>query len=236
MTHGLALPPIALLFDLDGTLVDSLPDLAASLNALLAEAGRHTLSESAVAAMVGNGVEKLVERGWAATGPVAGDQLKTLTQRFRQLYERDPVAHTRVYDGVIPVLDYFHHHHHPMAVVTNKPEAPALVILKRLGLRRFFSVVIGGDSTPYLKPDPAPLQEAMARLGVSPLGDPQAIMIGDSRADVAAARAAGIPVIVTATGYRSESFHALGADRTITTFADLPDAVATCLMAGFLPG
>lgn len=212
--------PIALLFDLDGTLVDSLPDLAAALNVLVAEQGRPALSEDAVAAMVGNGVEKLVERAWAATGQPAGTALKALTNRFREIYFRDPVAHTRLYPQVLEIVRHFASHGHPMAVVTNKPLAPTEVILQKLGLAEFFPVVIGGDSTPFLKPAAEPIVAAMRGLQVM-----TAVMIGDSPADVGAARAAGIPVIALSGGYRSVAADTMQADALIDGFDELPAAL-----------
>lgn len=212
--------PVALLFDLDGTLIHSLPDLAAGINAVLTEEGRAALSVEAVGSMVGNGVEVLVERVWKATGTPAGEDLPSLVERYLAHYNRDPVALTRPYPGVVETLSQLADAGHPLAVVTNKPEASTRLILDRLDLTRLFGAVIGGDTTPHLKPHPEPLHEAQRRLGVD-----HAVMVGDSPADIGAARAAGVPSVAVTYGYRTVSLEALGGDRQIETFAALPEAL-----------
>lgn len=178
--------PKALIFDLDGTLVDSVPDLAAAANRLLAELGRPGLATAAIAAMVGDGVAKLVERVLAAQQPAMATS-PALVARFGTFYEADIVTRTRPYPGVVEGLAALAAEGVALAVCTNKLGHATKVVLGALDLARFFAVVVGGDSLPRHKPDPAPLRFALARLGVDATA---AAMLGDHRNDVLAARAA----------------------------------------------
>lgn len=223
-----ALPAPALLFDLDGTLVHSVPDLRVAANKILAEDGRRALSDSEVQGMVGNGVRKLVERCYRATGGLPGDDaddaaLDILVPRFMAHYDAHPADLTRPFDGVAEALESLRAAGHPMAVVTNKPTEAAAAILDRLALAPFFEVLIGGGSTAFLKPHPAPVLAALRSLGTAP---ERAIFIGDSENDVGAARAAGMAVICLSFGYRHCPAADLGGDLLIDTFPALPDAVA----------
>jgi phosphoglycolate phosphatase len=208
----------ALLFDLDGTLVDSAPDLAAAANRLLAELGRAPLSEAEITAMVGDGVGKLVERALAArqAGKAA---LAPAIARFTALYEADATTLTRPYPGVREGLTALARAGAALAVCTNKAELTTRAVLDRLGLAQFFPVVLGGDSLPTRKPDPAPLIAALERLGVAPT---DAAMIGDHRNDVLAAQAGGIVAIFARYGYGLASLGKLRPDAMIDCFADLP--------------
>jgi phosphoglycolate phosphatase len=211
----------AILFDLDGTLVDSVPDLAAAANALLAELGRPALSLAQVTGMVGDGAPKLVERALAASG--AGDMpLRAAIERFLALYEADPTRLTRPYDSVPAVLEALAAAGWCLGVCTNKPERATRAVLAGLDLERFFAVVLGGDSGPTRKPDPGPLRLALNRLGSMP---GSAAMIGDHRNDVAAARAAGMPVIFARYGYGAATLADLAPDAFIDRFAELPQAL-----------
>lgn len=211
----------AILFDLDGTLVDSVPDLAAAVNALLAEFGRPALSLAQVTGMVGDGAAKLVERALAASG--AGDMpLSPALDRFLALYEVDPTRLTRPYDGVPAVLDELAAAGWRLGVCTNKPERATRAVLAGLDLDRFFPVVLGGDSGPTRKPDPGPLRTALGRLGSAP---GSAAMIGDHRNDVAAARAAGVPVVFARYGYGATTLAGMTPDAFIDRFAELPHAL-----------
>ena len=214
MTHA------ALLFDLDGTLVDSVPDLAAAVNKLLAELGRPALGEARIAAMVGDGVAKLVERALAASG--AGIPLPAALDRFLAFYEAEPTRLTRPYPGVPGVLAELAAAGWRLAVCTNKPERATRAVLGGLGLDRFFGVVLGGDSLAARKPDPAPLLLALDRLGSA---SADAAMIGDHRNDVLAARAAGMPVIFARYGYGAATLGHEAPDAVIDSFATLPAAL-----------
>jgi phosphoglycolate phosphatase len=209
------------LFDLDGTLVDSLGDLAAAVNALLAELGRTPLGRAAVAGMIGDGVAALVERALAASGGPAAAGGAPLT-RFRTFYEAEPTRLTRPYPGVATMLASLARAGVAMAVCTNKPEQVTHNVLDGLGLGGFFAVVLGGDSLPVRKPDPGFLAAALDRLGAAP---EDAVMVGDHRNDVLAAHGAGIKAIFARYGYGAASLGALQPDAVIERFAELPGAL-----------
>jgi len=150
--------PTAIVWDLDGTLVDSAPDLASALNTVLDKRGFFTLSITEVRAMIGNGVPKLVERGFNAVG-VRPDQLQLdeLIAMFVKAYKACATDNTRPYPGVVEALQAIHGMNIPMGVCTNKPEAFTRQILEGLGLANYFSNVVGGDTTSTRKPDPQPV-------------------------------------------------------------------------------
>jgi phosphoglycolate phosphatase len=208
----------ALLFDLDGTLVDSVGDLAAAVNALLGELGRAPLSETAITAMVGDGVTALVERALAASGGPAPTGTAPVA-RFAALYEAHATRLTRPYSGVVTVLAGLAGTGIAMAVCTNKLERVARQVIDGLGLGAFFPLVLGGDSLPFRKPDPRFLRAALDRLGAAPA---RAAMVGDHRNDVLAAQAAGLKAIFASYGYGGASLGALRPDAVIDHFADLP--------------
>ena len=211
----------AILFDLDGTLVDSVPDLAAAVNALLAELGRPALGLPQVTGMVGDGTSALVARALTASG--AGDTpLRAALDRFLALYEAEPTRLTRPYAGVPRVLDELAAAGWRLGVCTNKPERATRAVLAGLDLERFFQVVLGGDSGPTRKPDPGPLRAALERLGSAP---GNAVMIGDHRNDVLAAQAAGMPVVFARWGYGAATLAGLEPDAAIERFTELPEAL-----------
>ena len=213
-----------LLCDLDGTLVDSVPDLADALSALLREAGRRALSETEVKTMVGDGVAVLVERGFAATGGAPGrEALAAQTARYVALYETRMTARTRPYPGALEALSALRAEGWRLGVCTNKPAHASRAIVAALGMGDLIEAVAGGDSFPVKKPDPGHILRLLETMGAAP---DRAVMLGDSRNDVAAARAAGVPVIAVAHGYGSIPAHELGADRVIAHFAELPGALA----------
>ncbi|HWG79176.1 MAG TPA: phosphoglycolate phosphatase [Stellaceae bacterium] len=211
----------AILFDLDGTLVDSVPDLAAAVNGLLAELDRPALGLAQVTSMVGDGTSALVERALAASG-AAGTPLRAAHDRFLALYEADPTRLTRPYPGVPAVLDQLAAAGWRLGVCTNKPERATRAVLTGLDLDGFFAVVLGGDSGPTRKPDPGPLHAALGRLGSAP---GNAAMIGDHRNDVVAAQAAGMPVVFARYGYGAATLAGLTPDAGIDRFAELPQAL-----------
>jgi phosphoglycolate phosphatase len=218
----------AVLFDLDGTLVDSLPDLAAAVNALLRELGRPALDDAAVARMIGDGVPKLVERALAASD-VRDIPLSAAIERFRAFYEADPTRLTRPYPDVAAVLLFLTREHRPLAVCTNKVQQATRAVLEGLGLAPFFAQVVGGDVLPRHKPDPAQLLFALERLGIAPA---EAAMVGDHRNDVLAARAAGTRAIFAAYGYGQASLGDLEPDATIDRFSDLPATLRSLAAQG----
>jgi len=214
----------AVVFDLDGTLIDSAPDLRVALNKLLAEHGRPPISVQQVKMMVGDGAAKLVERGFAATGSApAFDQLPALTTAFLGFYEGNSADLTRPYPGVMVTLAALKARGLALGVCTNKPEAATREILQDLDMDEFFGAVLGGDSIDGArKPDPRLLQGVLDMLGV---GSGQAVMVGDAANDIGAARALGIPAIAVSYGYTRIPVHELGADMVIAEFSQLDAAL-----------
>jgi phosphoglycolate phosphatase len=203
-----------LLLDLDGTLVNSLPDLAAAANRLLRARGLAALSESEVATMVGDGVARLVERAFAARGatPDAG-----AVAEFSADYLAHAADATRPYPGVTEGLRGLAAEGWRLAVCTNKLERAARALLATLGLAPLFAAIGGGDSFPVRKPDPAHLLATLRAAGGEPA---HAVMAGDHANDVAAARGAGLPCVFAAWGYGPPAM-AEGAAATASDFAEL---------------
>lgn len=218
----------AIVFDLDGTLIDSAPDLQAAINRTLAADGRPPLAVEAVKAMVGDGVPKLVERAFAATGGVpdgGADALAGRVARFGEDYEKCGFPLTRPYAGTLSVLAALGDAGFKLALCTNKPQAATVEILDRLGLARFFGAVVGGDAIPGVrKPHPGHLLAALAALNVEPA---RAVMVGDHLNNLSCARGAGTPVVLCAYGYSRRPVAELGADAVIGRIEDLPTALAT---------
>ena len=228
MNRSLGAGPKAIVFDLDGTLIDSAPDLQAAINRMLAQLGRSPLSVDAVTGMIGDGVPKLIERALTATGGIpddgTADALAGWVARFGDDYEGCGFPLTRPFAGVIEVLAELHAAGFPLAICTNKPQVATVEILKRLGLARFFNAVLGGDALNGVrKPDPRPLLAAIEALGVAP---GEAVMVGDHLNDLACARGAGTPAILCAYGYSRVPVDEMGADAVIERFTDLPAAIS----------
>lgn len=191
----------ALLFDLDGTLVDSRRDLATALDLTLADLGLPLLGVEAVTRLVGDGTRRLVERGLAASRPEAifsETFLADALRAFKAHYAQVLLATTRPYPNVHAVLEHFAGL--PKAVVTNKPAGFSETILVGLGLRAYFITVIGGDTLPERKPHPAPVQAALLACGI--VNPAEAVMIGDSPNDIRAGRAAGTLTCGVTYGFR----------------------------------
>jgi phosphoglycolate phosphatase len=214
-----------IVFDLDGTLIDSAPDLQAAANTVLREHGRAALDLATIRRFIGDGVRKLVERAFAATGPALDDAaLDRATAHYVGLYEAAASVLTRPYDGVAATLGRLSAAGLRLAVCTNKPAAAADIVLGELGLKPFFAGISGGDSVAHRKPDPAHVLDALARIdGVVA----EAVMVGDNEHDIAAGKAAGLATVAVTYGYARVPYQALGADRLIDHFADLDAALAT---------
>ena len=208
-----------LIFDLDGTLIDSAPDIRAAVNRMLAGEGLGPLDLPTVTSFVGNGMPKLVERVMAAKG-IDPAPHKALTQVTLDHYNAAPSALTRPYPGVPQALAALEAAGHRLALCTNKPEAPARAILADLGLARHFPVVIGGDTLTVRKPDPAPALEC-----VKAMGGGDAAFIGDSEVDAATAEAAGLPFYLFTEGYRKSPVSALPHQAAFSDFAALPGLI-----------
>lgn len=213
----------AIVWDLDGTLVDSAPDLASALNAVLDKRGFAGHSLSTVRTMIGDGAAQLVERGFNATGiRLDAGQLDELVSLFMQEYVACATDLTRPYPLVVDVLEQIREMNVPMGVCTNKPEAISRQILDELGLSGYFSSVVGGDTTSTRKPDPQPLLTCIRELATEPHAS---LMIGDSAVDVNAAHAAGVSIGLVPWGYRSAPVEELGADFILYDLAALPELI-----------
>ena len=209
----------AVLFDLDGTLIHSLPDLVAAVNRLLAGEGRGPLDSEVVKAMVGDGADALVTRAFAAAGGLPGPDVAPFLARFLADYEPRSAETTVVWPGVMETLAGLRDSGLALAVCTNKPSKATAEVLASLDLGRFFDLVVGADDTPALKPDPLHVTLILDRLGVRPA---EAVMVGDSRNDILAARRAGVRSVALSFGYAHGPVADLGADAVIDHFRDLP--------------
>jgi len=210
----------AVLFDLDGTLVDSLADLARALNAVLAAEGLPPLPEATVRGLVGRGAARLVAEGFAAAGqPLDGAALEARLARFLSHYGAAPVAHSRAYPGVAATLSRLRSEGWQLGVCTNKPQHLSEAVLAGLGLAQFFAAVAGGDRFPVRKPDGGHLRATLDLMDAT-VG--QAILVGDSDNDVKAAWDAGMPVVLVDYGYSRVPVAELGADRVVSDFRALP--------------
>ena len=215
-------PLKAVLFDLDGTLIDSLPDIAAALNRLLGAHDRQPLSEAEIRPMIGDGADVLVERAFAARNGLPGPVAPLLAQ-FLAEYEPRSAEATRPFPGVVETLAALSALGLTLAVCTNKPSGATHEVLAALGLAKFFNVVIGSDDAPALKPDPRHVIAVLERLGVPAS---EAVMVGDSINDIDAAHGACLAAVAVSFGYTRIPPHQLGAEKVIDRFEDLPGALA----------
>ena len=218
--------PAAALFDLDGTLVDTVPDIAAAADAACVALGLPARGEAAVRLWVGNGAEVLLHR--VLTGRLDGQADPALVRRgltlFKEAYARAVFVRSRVCDGVPACLCWLRARGVRLGVVTNKPGALTTPVLARAGLAGFFGVVLGGDALPQRKPDPTPLRVAAERLSAA--AGP-VLVVGDSGTDVQAARNAGYPVVCVTYGYNhGADIRAAGADALVDSLAELPALLA----------
>lgn len=204
----------AIVFDLDGTLIDSAPDLHAGANSLLADEGLAPLSLAEARSFIGNGAAVFVARICAARGIAATEQPR-LHAEFLRRYEQF-VTLTQPYPGVAKALADLADRGFRLGICTNKPLRPTIAVLEHLGLRKMFATVWGGDSLPVHKPDPAPLRAAFAALGGAGL------FVGDSEVDAETAQAADVPLLLFAGGYRKAAAESLGAAAVFENYADLP--------------
>jgi phosphoglycolate phosphatase len=211
--------PLAVVFDLDGTLIDSAPDIAHALNAALGLRGLPPFSLDEVKAMIGGGVPKLAERALLARG-VSRLGLLPLAADFVQYYRANLTTHTTLYDGARELLDQLRAEARPLGLCTNKREELVIETLNQLDLAKYFSAVIGERFGRPRKPDPAPLRAVLAELRVSP---ENAVMVGDSAADAGCAQAAGVVSVMVSFGYGTGASGAAGGDLQAASFRDLPD-------------
>lgn len=212
----------ALLFDLDGTLADTKPDLHAAMNFVLQKHNLSPVPDDAITNMIGGGARMILQRGLEANGETWDDaKLDAATEEFVLWYDQNIDGHTVIYPNLMPILDAAKAAKIPMAVVTNKRESLAAKLLFRLGLHGYFDVLIGGDTLPRRKPDPDTIDEALRQLGCAA---DEAIMVGDSEADSGGAQAANVACICVSFGYRRVSLEELGADAIIDDYGEFAEA------------
>ncbi|MBK8321359.1 MAG: phosphoglycolate phosphatase [Betaproteobacteria bacterium] len=213
----------AVLFDLDGTILDTAPDLAACANAMLAEIGRAPLPEAQIRDYIGKGVQNLVARSLEAAGGAGPEAAAHALEVFERLYLAGLAVRTRPYPGVVEGMEALARAGIVMGCVTNKAARFTLPLLERTGLMRFMGVVVSGDTVANKKPHPEPMLHAVAKLGVAP---GEALMVGDSRNDVDSARAAGCAVVVVPYGYREGlAVEVLGADAVVATVEEVAKSI-----------
>lgn len=209
----------ALVFDLDGTLVDTAPDLAAATNAVLTAEGRRAVGMDEIRAMVGQGARRIIERGFAATGsPLPPDRLEPLYKRFLAHYMSHIADESRLFPGVSELIARCRRSGIALAVCTNKLEAMSVRLIAAMGLSQDFPVIIGPDTIGIAKPDAAPYLEACWRLGVEA---PETLMIGDSETDILTARAAGVAVIAVSFGYTDRPVASFSPDHIVDHFDEV---------------
>jgi phosphoglycolate phosphatase len=210
-------------FDLDGTLVDSAPDLVVTLNVIFARIGLPPVPYDAARNMVGGGARAMITRGLAAEGQALGPaEVDRLVSDFIDYYAAHIADHSRPFPGLDAALDELAARGCRFAVCTNKLEWLAVRLLDAFALSKRFVAVCGADTFGLRKPDPELLRRTLARFGGSPDG---AVMVGDSLNDIATARAAAIPVVAVDYGYTETPVGELGADRVISSLTELPPAV-----------
>lgn len=220
-------PPRIVVFDLDGTLVDTAPDLINALNFVLGREGLPPLPLAAARNMIGAGARKLIERGLEVEDRVvSADALDRLMRDFIDYYAEHIADESRPFDGLEAALDELDASGYRLAVCTNKLEWLSKLLLDRLGMTRRFAAICGADTFGVAKPDPAILHQTIARAGGH---TPASVMVGDSGTDIGAARRAGVPVVGVSFGYTDVPIAELKPDRLIGHMRDLPDAVESLL-------
>lgn len=223
---GRAMRPVVV-FDLDGTLLDTAPDLLRALNQVLNEEGLSAVQRADVAGLFGHGARALISEGFRrGNRPLDMVRLPELVERFVAAYAAEIAAETRPYPGLVEALTRLSRRGFGLAVCTNKREVLGEAVLKGTGLYALFAAVIGGDSLPEQKPHPRPLLEAVARAGGRA---DMAVMVGDSETDIATARAASVPVIAVDFGYGGRPAVEFGADIVISHYDELNRAIDTLL-------
>lgn len=209
-----------IVFDLDGTLIDSAPDIHATANAVLSDEGLEGFDLSAIRSFVGRGVPILVQQMLDARGISDPARAKRMVANLVARYET-AVGLTQPYPGVVSALEALRADGHVLGICTNKPAAPAHAVLRHLGLDRFFNAVIGGDSGLPRKPDAAMLLAVRQELGGS-----KTVYVGDSEVDAETAAAAKLPFLLFTEGYRKAEPETLPHDALFSEFSALPGLIA----------
>jgi phosphoglycolate phosphatase len=216
--------PFSIIFDLDGTLVETAEDIVAALNVSVAPSGIAPLPVGLVRTMIGAGARRLIQRAFDHAGFAAPEAaVDQALVRFLDHYRAHISDHSRPFPGIVPCLDWLQGQGALLGVCTNKLEADSRDLLDRLGLSPYFGAVLGGDSLAVKKPDAGHILGVIERLG----GDPaRALMVGDSETDVSGARNAGVPVVAVTWGYTAVPVAELGADAVVDDPAGLIPAIS----------
>jgi phosphoglycolate phosphatase len=207
-------------FDLDGTLADTAPDLTAALNHALVQLGRATIAEASVRDMVGHGARALLQKGLSATGEMTEELVEAGFPIFLDYYADHICDGSTKFPGLEPALDELSAMGVKLAVCTNKLEGLSRLFLDAIGWHDRFEALVGGDTVGVRKPDPAPLLEAIARSGGG-----RAAFVGDSITDTTTGRNANIPTVAVTFGFSDRPHDELGADRLIDHFDELIPAL-----------
>lgn len=223
------MPDSAVIFDLDGTLVDTAPDLMRATNHVLEGLGRRAIGMDEVRTFVGHGARALLTRGLAATGGLPeGYDVEPDYKRFVAFYSQNIAGGSVPFPGLLDLLKRLKSEGFGLGVCTNKLEGLSVQLLEALDMSKYFGSVIGPDTLGVAKPDPRPFHEAVARLK---LHSPRAIMVGDSETDILTARNAGVPVIAVPFGYTPKPVQEYGPDRMIGHFDEAYGVIAELLGA-----
>ncbi len=213
----------AVIFDLDGTLIDSLPDVMNALNAVLADNDRRPVTRDETKLLVGGGAELMLERAFSLTGKVlASESLPSCVEAFTAYYRANPATETTVFDGVGLALETLAGRGLPLGICTNKPHQSAVQVLEALSLDGYFAACFGKASVPFHKPDRRHYDEVAHALGAAP---ENTLYVGDSETDVETARNARVPIVLVSFGYSRAPASSLGGDRLIHHFSELPDVI-----------
>ncbi len=214
----------ALIFDLDGTLADTAPDLLGATNAVLAARERPRIDLTSLRHMVGHGARALIFQAMEASGaPVTEAEMPGLMEIFLDHYRRHIADDSLLFPGVAGTLAALDRDGARLGVLTNKPQALTDLLMPHLGIAPLFAAIYGAGRKPYTKPDPRIFQDVVADVLAG--GKGPAVMIGDSVTDLSTARAAGAPCILVSFGYTPVPAADLGADAVLDDFAALPDAL-----------
>ncbi len=218
------MPAKAVIFDLDGTMVDTAPDLMAATNHVLAAMGRRAISMAEVRVFVGHGARALITRGLAASGGLPADfDVEQAYGEFVRYYGANIAGGSVVFPGLVALLDRLTAAGFALGVCTNKLEGLSVQLIDALGMGHYFGAIVGPDTIGVAKPDPRPYFETVRRLGVPPS---RSMMVGDSETDILTARAAGVPVLAVPFGYTPRPVAEFNPDAVIQHFDEGWDAIA----------
>jgi phosphoglycolate phosphatase len=220
---------ITAVFDLDGTIADTAPDLVDATNAALMSEDFAAVPAAAIAKSVGHGTRAMLQSALSAGGYSASrEQMLRLSAKLVAHYEANIACKSRLFPGFAEAARFLRANEAKLVLCTNKRERLAVKLLSALGIGELFEAIAGGDTFTFCKPDPRHISELVQRAGGAL---PAAVMVGDSEADIDAAKAAGIPVIVVSFGYASAPASELGADAVLNHFDELPALIGALLPA-----